>query len=276
MDANASDGSAFSFGSSVNTNADANELNDTVTLATTIPDGRAVKSGNMDSAQDVDYFQYVPQNGQNVLMNLSDTFGLNEWVFQYFNGSAWAALSANQFYTLSGLVAGSPVYVRILPNASAVLNPAHAYGLTVGTQVMSSNNVSVSTTENLVRINTTPFLTTQAHNLLNWSIHLLDSNGNPVQGVTTTFRWQWDSSTSVQVSSAVSNSAGVASGQANLGNCSGPNTIVQTSAGQTWRTVYDTGHWDIKVTGADPTQVGVGGANFPSVTLGHICQQTLQ
>ena len=272
MDANASDGSSFNFGAIVNTNADANELNDTLGLATTFPAVRTTLSGNMDSATDVDYFQFVSQNGQSVVLRLNDSFGLNEWIFQYYTGSAWSTLSANQHYTLTVAAAPSTVYVRVLPNPSATLNPAHSYGLLVGSQVASSDNIDAFTTESIVRVQN-PFLVDQAHQFLNWTIRLRDSAGNPVQGAVANFNWRWEGSTTINTSTAVSNSAGVASGVANLGSCSGTYIVQETTAGQTWRTWFDIGAWDLKVTGASSLDVGVGGPNFPDVSLGHICSQ---
>jgi len=67
--------------------------------------------------------------------------------------------------------------------------------------------------------------------------------------------------------------SGTASGQVNLGNCTGANTITQTAPnGQTWRTNFDAGAWNMTVDNTN--NAGVGGPNFPSVTLGHICTQT--
>jgi hypothetical protein len=63
------------------------------------------------------------------------------------------------------------------------------------------------------------------------------------------------------------------SGEVFLGTCNQSETIQQTAPnGQTWRTTFDRGQWNIAVDGTN--NAGVGGANFPSVSLGHICTQT--
>ena len=72
----------------------------------------------------------------------------------------------------------------------------------------------------------------------------------------------------------LNNSAGVASATANFGTCSGSQVVTETTSGQTWRTWFDQGEWDLKVTGANDNLVGVGGTNYPTVSLGHICSQT--
>jgi hypothetical protein len=88
MDANASDGSQFSFGSIVNTNADANELNDIPALATAFPAIRTTLTGNMDSTSDVDYFKFVSQNGQSVLLYLVNPCSTTDWIFEYDTAAA--------------------------------------------------------------------------------------------------------------------------------------------------------------------------------------------
>jgi len=180
-------------------------------------------------------------------------------------------LSTNLYYTLSGLSAPGTVYVRVRPNPSAAVNPSHTYQLLVGTQVMASDGAHVFTDENLIRINVNPFLTTQAHDHLFWSITLYDSNGNPVPGAKANFNWQLLGV--VHTQSALSNASGVASGEVFLGTCSQSETVQQTAPnGQTWRTTFDRGQWNITVDGTN--NAGVGGANFPTVSLGHICTQT--
>lgn len=278
MTANASDGSAFQFGALVNTAADAHELNDVPGLATVIPNDRTPMIGNMDSAQDVDYFQFVAQHGQDVFVRMDDTFGLGEWQLEYFTGTFWAPLNANVDYRFSDLPTPATLTLRILPNPSVALNTAHTYKLVVGSFVRSSDQVNVGTTENLARISlsdTNPPLVTQVHNELNWSIRVLDSKGNPVQGVQVDFIWGTND-IPTQVHSALSNAAGIASGTVNPPDCTGDFTIFHTSGGQNWKTEFDVGAWSIAVPHTLPGEVGVGGENEPAVTLGHICRQTLQ
>ena len=78
------------------------------------------------------------------------------------------------------------------------------------------------------------------------------------------------------IDTAISGASGIASGTVALPDCSGNNSVIHTSGGNTWRTTFDEGRWDIKVDYADPAEVGVGGENYPVVVLGHICKQTLQ
>lgn len=278
MDANASDGSVFQFGAIVNTNADTNELNDTVGLSTGFPAGQSSLEGNMDSAQDIDYFHYEATDGQDLILRLDDEYGQGEWSAEYFTGTAWVTFAANQFYTFSGLPTPFTLHVRVSPNPSVAVNPAHFFALTVGSQVASSDMSDADTTENIVRIGSSdwsPFLVTQIHNEMNWQLRVLDSNGNPVQGAVVKFRYATDN-IPTQTDTAISGATGMASGTVNLPDCSGKYGVTHTSGGNTWFTKFDQGAWDMKVDGANPDEVGVGGQHYPNVTIGHICTQTLQ
>jgi len=278
MDAYASDGSPFQFGAILNTAADAHELNDAPELATVIPDDRTPMIGNMDSAQDVDYFSYTAQYGQDVFVRMDDTFGLGEWTLEYFTGSFWSPISANTDSMFSNLPTPATIYLRVSPTASVPLNTAHTYQLVVGSFVRASDMVNVSSPENLVPVplGATPSpLVTQAHNQLNWSIRVLDSKGNPVRGVQVNFILGADEIPTA-AHPAFSNSAGIASGSLTLPDCFGNGDVLHTGQGYLWLTEYDVGAWLIHVPHTIPGEVGVGGPNVPSVTFGHICRQTIQ
>lgn len=278
MDAYASDGSPFQFGAILNTAADAHELNDVPELSTVIPDDRTPMIGNMDSAQDVDYFSYTAQFGQDVFVRMDDTFGLNEWTLEYFTGSFWAPIGANTDSMFSNLPTPATIYLRVSPTASVPLNTAHTYRLVVGSFVRASDMVNVSSPENLVPVplGATPSpLVTQAHNQLNWSMRVLDSKGNPVRGVQVNFILGADEIPAA-AHAAFSNSAGIASGSLTLPDCFGDWDVLHSGQGYQWLTEYDVGEWLIQVPYTIPGEVGVGGPNAPNVTFGHICRQTIQ
>jgi hypothetical protein len=164
---------------------------------------------------------------------------------------------------------GYTVNVRVMPNPAATLNTAHSYSLTVATQVMSSDLIDAYTNESIVRVNN-PSMTDQANQSLNWTIRLLDSNGSPVQGAPATFRWKWFNNATIFTQTLLSNSAGVASAAANFGTCSGSPVVTETTSGQTWRTWFDQGEWDLKVTGANDNLVGVGNQLSDHVAPTHL------
>lgn len=278
MDANASDGSAFQFGAVVNTAADSHELNDAVSLSTSIPAGRTPMVGNMDSAQDVDYFNFVAENGQDLQIRLMDSYNHSEWVTEYFTGTTWNTISENMLYNFQDLPSPFTLHVRISPNPAVTVNPAHEYELLVGTRITSSDSVDVDSSENLAPIGLSDFnppLSTQAHNELNWSMRVLDSNGDPVQGAVVNFRYVTED-IAEQVDTAISGSSGIASSSITLPDCTGNNTVTHYTGGETWETDFDLGQWFIRVDDTDYNEVGVGGDEVSAVWLGHICDQTLQ
>ncbi len=278
MDANASDGAAIQFGSIVNTNADAHELNDSVALSTPVPQPRAELVGSMDSAQDIDYFHFVAQYGQDLEIELKDAYGQDEWIIEYFTGTSWAVLDLDTAYRLSGLPMDFMLHVRVYPNPAVAVNPAHQYELTLGSIIAASTDDEVGSDENLVRLGNydwDPYLTTQVHNELSWSIRIMDPTLHPLEGVTVKFLYGTQSIPAT-VDIAETNVNGVASGSIPLPDCIGDNTVVHTAPnGQTWETDFDEGRWRVEVPEAfNLGDVGVGGENFPYVVLGHICDQT--
>ncbi|PFG08596.1 hypothetical protein [Marinobacter sp. LV10MA510-1] len=275
MDANVSDGSAFQFGAAVNTAADANELNDAASLSTPIPDDRTPMVGSINSAQDIDYFNFVAENGQDLQIQLTDSYGQNEWVIEYFTGTVWNTLGANMLHNLGGLPAPFTLNIRISPNPAVAVNPAHDYELVVGARVTASDSVDVGSDENLVRMSTSPFLTDQVHNELDCSMRVLDSSGNPVEGAEVTFKYYTDD-IPLTIDTAISNSSGIAGNIISLPDCTGNYSTTDYSGGYTWLSEFNVGEWAIRVKDTDPEEVGVGGENYPAVTLGHVCDQTIQ
>ncbi|WP_029655448.1 hypothetical protein [Marinobacter daepoensis] len=276
MDANASDGSAFQFGAIANTAIDAHELNDAVSLSTTIPNNRTPMIGSMDSAQDIDYFSFVAENGQDLQLRFTDTYSQNEWVVEYFTGTAWSSLNTNTLYNLNDLPTPYTLHVRVSPNPAAPVNPAHEYELVVGARVTASDSVDVGSDENLVRMSNTPvFLTDQVHNELNWSMRVLDSRGNPVEGAEVTF-YYYTNDIPLTGDTVISKSSGIASNTISLPDCIGSYSTTDYSGGYTWLSEFNVGEWWIRVKDTDHNDVGVGGDNYPAVTLGHVCDQTIQ
>ena len=92
-----SDGSPFNFGAAVATNLDAYEFNDTETLATILPDKQNTITGNMDSINDIDYYQFTVVRGQDISIRLLDETLSDEFIFE-INNNGWTPLVANNNY----------------------------------------------------------------------------------------------------------------------------------------------------------------------------------
>lgn len=75
---------------------------------------------------------------------------------------------------------------------------------------------------------------------------------------------------------AISNSSGIAGNTISMPDCTGTRSTTDYSGGYTWLSEFNYGEWSIRVKDTDPDEVGVGGENYPTVTLGHVCDQTIQ
>lgn len=288
-----SDGSPFNFGAAVATNLDAYEFNDTETLATILPDKQNTITGNMDSINDIDYYQFTVVRGQDISIRLLDETLSDEFIFE-INNNGWTPLVANNNYLLSNLQANQSISLRVRANTALPADPSNNYTLTTSSIVTSFTNDVISGESNVNRIPliaySQPYLTTQAYNRLNWSLVLRDSTGAPIEGAIAYFNFikdvedQANTSTSYQ---ALSNTNGKISDQINLNSCT-PNVkgILHTeySLGykNVWESDVEVGAWQIVIPtnrGLDENgeidTIGIGGDNVPYVYFGHICDQDL-
>ena len=287
LHANSSNGSPITLGAAVNTAADSHELNDTLAMATVLTDERNVVFGNMDGSTDIDYFLFTSLRGQNVEIGLDDLYGNNEWIIEIWTGS-WVPLpvgsSVANHTRLTLSSAGVDIFARVRPNPSVTVNPSHEYTLTFGSSIDHIDNVEAEGESSLARIDYTyqssPYLTTQVHNLLEWSVKVFDSSNTPLAGITTQFILG-----TVDIPSAVytayTDNNGVASGSITLPDCTSNRSVLHRSYGSGgynwWLSTFDEGGWKMVFPEAMAIdEVGVGRENAQYVTLGHICKQTLQ
>ncbi|MCK7458834.1 hypothetical protein [Idiomarina aminovorans] len=286
-----SDGSAFDFGATVVTNLDEHEFNDTVATSTILPDKQNTIVGNMDSINDVDYYQFTAVRGQNLSVVLTDDLS-NEYFFEIYN-SGWVPLPVNTYQSITGLQANQQINLRVTPNTSLPANPENNYTLTVASIVASFDHI-ISGESNVTRVpysaQSDPYLTTQAYNELNWSVVLKDSTGAPIEGAVAIFRFIKDLAdventlTNYEV---VSDENGEISEQINLTFCN-PNipsvqhTEYSFGYKNVWGSDVEVGAWRLEIPtnkgfdeNGNPDIIGVGGENVTTVTFGHICDQDL-
>lgn len=188
MDAVEATNASVSFGASVATRLDAYEFNDTVATSTILSDKQHHITGNMDSSNDIDYFQFTAVRGQDVILKLEDK-ALDEWILEvYSNG--WMPLTIGNEITLSNLQPNQNINARVRANPNATVNPINKYKLLIGTKVTAIKNISgnhVNGEYNVERVpysafGSLPYGTTQAYKTLTWHATLLDSRGSPVEG----------------------------------------------------------------------------------------------
>jgi hypothetical protein len=244
-------------------------------MATVLADGRNVVYGNMDGATDVDYFLFTSLRGQNVEINLEDFYGSDEWIIEIWNGG-WTPVTGPSRLTFSS--SGVGVYARVRPNPLVAVNPTHDYVLTFGSSIDHIGNIEVEGEPNLARITytywSTPYMTTQAHNLLEWSVRVFDSSNQPLSGVTAILAMGTEDIAASNYT-AITDSNGTASGIITLPDCSGNHGIQHQSFGfggqYWWSSTFDLGAWAM----AFPESMLIDDVGVSSVILGHICKQTL-
>ena len=282
MVAKAASNSQFSFGVAVDSNIDAFEPNDTAQTAFALPDALNQVTGNLDSVNDVDYFDFTALRGQGVGMFLGDDGEgtRDQWIFERFDGNNWVVIQPNNTSTYPNLTPGYTVKVRVRANPAVALNPQARYLLSFGSAPrLNQSNVNG---DNVVRIPSSIMqLATQAARSLSWSTQWSDSTGEPLRGVTPMLRVDKRFDNTINYHwvnyEAKTGITGAASGNVDLGTCSGDLNAVypDSSSGQTynWRTWFNMGGWRIEL--KEFPGVGVGGNITQYVSLGHICSQTI-
>ena len=282
MVAKAASNSQFSFGVAVDSNIDAFEPNDTAQTAFALPDALNQVTGNLDSVNDVDYFDFTALRGQGVGMFLGDDGEgtRDQWIFERFDGNNWVVIQPNNTSTYPNLTPGYTVTVRVRANPAVALNPQARYLLSFGSAPrLNQSNVNG---DNVVRIPSSIMqLATQAARSLSWSTQWSDSTGEPLRGVTPVLRVDKRFDNTINYHwvnyEAKTGITGAASGNVDLGTCSGDLNAVypDSSSGQTynWRTWFNMGGWRIEL--KEFPGVGVGGNITQYVSLGHICSQTI-
>ena len=293
MEANAAvQGSSFQFGVAVDANIDAFEPNDTPDTAFQLPDTLNYLSGNADSVNDVDYFDFTAVRGQSVGIALTADAASgstrNKWILERLDGSQWVVVdNALKSTSVPSPGVGGVVKVRVRPNPNDAWSATGKYNLSFGSNPRI-NGADVKGEPSVIRIPYSAsdvgygYMTTQAYRNLTWNMGLSDSTGMPLVGlhpiVLLDQHVNPDSGEIVyKAYSAATDSSGQATGTINVGTCDGDfqTTFVDYAQGynNTWRTDFNYGVWRMQV--LEYPGIGVGGDNVQFVSFGHLCKQTL-
>ncbi|MBD1584262.1 hypothetical protein [Pseudoalteromonas sp. S16_S37] len=289
-----SDGAAYNFGAAVANNLDSYEFNDTVALSTVLPDRQNSIVGNMDSINDVDYYQFTAVRGQDLSLSFFDGLS-DEYVIEIYN-SGWVPITPNTYQIISNLQENQSINLRVSANKALPANPENSYTLNIASIVASFSNHVITGENNVNRIPYSarnysgPYLTTQAYRQLNWSLVLKDTTGAPIEGAVAQFTFiknVTDAQNTLTTYKVNSDSNGAISEQISLSACN-PNVTgiehTEYSFGykNEWRSDVEVGLWRIDIPtnrGVDEEgrldTIGIGGDNVPYVYFGHICDQDL-
>lgn len=277
-----SDGGNISFAAASNTAVDAYEGNDSMNSVYTLTNDVNEILANLDYIGDYDYYRYKSDHGQDLYLSFIDTVGNNQWIIELLTSGSWSELTAGNEYKLSSFTSGDYAYIRVRQRSTVAFNSA-SYGLSFGSLIDDISNISVDTTENLIRMvydPTSTYYTTQIHNELNWSAKIKDSAGYPMDGVRVEFKYETED-ISTHTSVQYTNALGIASTSLTLPDCTGNNSVVHYHAFSPsqgyWKTEYDAGAWIIEVPQARGNSEFFGGyeeVGVSPVNMAHICKQT--
>lgn len=203
-----------------------------------------------------------------------------QWITEISgNGATWQAVQNDGYTSIGNLQQNQPVYMRVRPHPTATWSAATEYRLYFGSKAAAGTH-SVSGESNLVRIPySTPYLTTQGYRQMTWGASVRDSKGSPLPGVQATLTL-WPNvyfDAEYFAHQLEMNNGGAGFKTINLSDCSGDNNVIFTNSasGQSYqyRAYFNIGAWRIDVLGGP--DAGVGGPNYQTVTMGHICSMRI-
>lgn len=239
--------------------------------ATVLPDKLNTLEESLADETDVKQYSFMAVRGQDVWIRTS---GLNDrpLTLEYNRNGSWVAIPWGAPFTVSGLKPNEEVQVRISKKPSAPFVAGDVYKLEFGSAPYYTDSRVQGDTGDLRHY----WATTQAYRVLNWSVRLSDSTGQPVEGATATLKL--DKGADETPYDLVTDVTGNAMGVVQLSGCYGQlkSEPFWTSSGKyryKWEVEYNLGYWLIQIQGKEAS--GVGGHNVPNVSFAHICYQNM-
>ncbi|MBV7573087.1 hypothetical protein KW846_10340 [Pseudomonas sp. PDM32] len=238
---------------------------------TVLPDKLNTLEESLADETQVKQYSFMAVRGQDVWIYARDLNG-RPLTLEYNRDGNWALIPWGTPLTVSGLQPNQEVQVRISKKPSAPFVAGDIYKLEFGSAPYYADSRVRDDAGELPHY----WATTQAYRVLNWSVRLRDSTGQPLEGATATLilnRGAGD-----QRFDLITDSTGSAAQALELGRCYGQlkSDPFWTSSGKyryKWEVEYNLGHWLIQVQRKEAS--GVGGRNVPNVSFAHICYQQM-
>ncbi|WP_347908603.1 hypothetical protein [Pseudomonas grandcourensis] len=241
------------------------------TAVTVLPDKLNTLEDGLADEADLKHYSFIAVRGQNVLIHAGGTKG-GPFTLEYSRNENWVTIPWGEPFTVSGLEPNQVVLVRISKTLSAPFVVGDTYDLKLGSAPYYADSHVRGDAGELPSY----WATTQAYRVLNWSVRLKDSTGNPLEGGTATLKL--NKGADEASFDLVTDGTGNAAGAIQLGGCHGQlkSDPFWTSSGKyhyKWEVEYNLGYWLIQVQGKDAS--GVGGRSVPNVSFAQICNQRM-
>ncbi|MDF9774780.1 hypothetical protein [Pseudomonas baetica] len=238
---------------------------------TVLPDKLNTLEESLADETEVKHYSFMAVRGQDVWIHASGT-KVGPLTLEYNRDGNWAVIPWGTPLTVSGLQLNQEVQVRISKKPSAPFVAGDIYKLEIGSAPYYADSRIRGDAGELPLY----WATTQAYRVLNWSVRLRDSTGQPLEGATATLIL--NKGAGEKRYDLITDSAGSAAQALELGRCYGQlkSDPFWTSSGKyryKWEVEYNLGHWLIQV--QDKETSGVGGHNVPNVSFAQICRQNM-
>lgn len=241
--------------------------------ATVLPDKLNTLEESLADETDVKQYSFMAVRGQDVLIHAGVTKG-GPLTLEYNRNGSWMVIPWGASFTVSGLEPNQVVQVRISKMPSAPFVAGDIYDLEFGSAPYYADSRVQGDTGDLRHY----WATTQAYRVLNWSVRLRDSTGQPLEGATATLILNKGAGADDERFDLITDSTGSAAQALELGRCYGQlkSDPFWTSSGKyryKWEVEYNLGYWLIQVQRKEDS--GVGGYNVRNVSFAQICYQNM-
>ncbi|WP_397449314.1 hypothetical protein [Pseudomonas sp. NA-150] len=241
-----------------------------------LPDKLNTITDSLENDQDVKYYSFTAVRGQKVMIHeIRLPNELSPWKIEHKVDQDWYLMPSIGSHITSTLVPQQKVQVRVSRNPAVLRQPGQSYKIEFGSAPrLTKHNIIKDGDRYNIYFGQALFI-----NKVEWSTHVIDSTGHPIEGVTVELNFDLDQHapfTNV-VDKRVSNQSGFIWSTFNLGACIGKNTtkpFVGVFDFRTkWQLTYNTGYYFMSPQGNDDG--GVGSRDGRKVSLVHICNQRI-